>query len=85
MTDAEVLLSSLLSEAPSIWLDDLSSNQDGGKNTITKAGEAEPSDLFRELEQDSLLGNLHPMHFDVCLNCGPHTADPTAATKCDAC
>ena len=58
MTDAEVLLSSLLSEAPSIWLDDLSSDQDGGKNTITKSGEAETSDLFRELEQDSLLGNL---------------------------
>ncbi len=56
--DTEFLLSSLLSEAPSIWLDDSSANQDVGKSAIT-AGEASASDLFSELEQaDSLLGKF---------------------------
>lgn len=55
--DAEFLLSSLLSEDN--WLDDLSSNQDGGKSS-TKGQPVQETevteDLFKELEDDSLLG-----------------------------
>lgn len=63
MTDAEVLLSSLFSgEEPSLWLDDLS-NQNGG-TSATKPRDVEETaaaDLFKELEQDSLLGNADPL------------------------
>lgn len=57
--DAEFLLSSLLSEDN--WLDDLSSNQDGGKSS-TKGQETEaPEDLFKELGDDSLLAESDPL------------------------